>query len=69
MGRAFADPIIKGDKAHWQFDVIEGEKKMAVIRVQSNGKSMTLSPEQIGYARAWRCRSSSREARVWLAVL
>lgn len=52
MGRAFADPLLNGDKAHWQFDVIEGEKKMAVIRVQSNGESKTLAPEQIGYARA-----------------
>jgi hypothetical protein len=52
MGRAFSDPLIIDDKARWQFDVIEGEKKMAVIRVQSKEESKTLAPEQIGYAHA-----------------
>jgi hypothetical protein len=52
MGRAFADPLINGDKAHWQFEVVEGEKKMAAIRVQSKADSKTLAPEQIGFALA-----------------
>lgn len=66
MGRAFADPLINDDKAHWQFDVIEGEKKMAVIRVQSSGESKTLAPEQIGSARACRRARGVRRACVCL---
>lgn len=66
MGRAFADPLINDDKAHWQFDVIEGEKKMAAIRVQSSGESKTLAPEQIGYACACRRARAVRRASVCL---
>lgn len=48
MGRAFSDPLISDDKKRWQFEVVEGEKKMAAIRVQSKEESKTIAPEQIG---------------------
>jgi L1 cell adhesion molecule like protein len=47
IGRQFSDPVVTADRKHWAFEVVPGTGGKPQVRVQSNGKPLTLAPEQV----------------------
>ncbi|OQR83425.1 heat shock cognate 70 kDa protein, partial [Achlya hypogyna] len=47
IGRAFSDPIVKKDAAHFPFKIVEGEGDKPLIQVSFKGEDKRFSPEEI----------------------
>ncbi|OQR95887.1 heat shock cognate 70 kDa protein [Thraustotheca clavata] len=47
IGRAFSDPIVKKDAAHFPFKIVEGEGDKPLIQVTFKGEEKNFSPEEI----------------------
>ncbi|EQC36953.1 heat shock 70kDa protein 1/8 [Saprolegnia diclina VS20] len=47
IGRAFSDPIVKKDAAHFPFKIVEGDEDKPLIQVSFKGEDKRFTPEEI----------------------
>ncbi|OQR88569.1 heat shock cognate 70 kDa protein, partial [Thraustotheca clavata] len=47
IGRAFSDPIVKKDAAHFPFKMVEGDDDKPLIQVTFKGEEKRFTPEEI----------------------
>ncbi|KDO23699.1 hypothetical protein SPRG_10477 [Saprolegnia parasitica CBS 223.65] len=47
IGRAFSDPIVKKDAAHFPFKIVEGDDDKPLIQVSFKGEDKRFTPEEI----------------------